>query len=231
VYNPSGIGFSKDRALSGTNDSDDSSLPYNPSSSIHFNNGLGSDLGNTTISDDASSFNSSSHKFIYDPGDDRYNSTIKANSVHEGNNDPGSGIHFNNSLGSDLGNTAISNDASSFNSSCHKFIYDPGGDRSNSTTEANSACEGNDNPSSDTNHKHNFIYDPAVTSSSTTQPSPQHMMLTSFLPSNLHRSNILTSMPHHHLQPSSIHSFLQPTCCHSQMKTPMQRHSPTFKMS
>jgi len=74
-----------------------------------------------------------------------------------------SSIHFDNGLGSDLGNTAISNNTSSFNSSHRKFIYNPGSDGSNSTTEADSACEGNDNPGGDTNHerdKHDFIYNP-----------------------------------------------------------------------
>jgi len=77
--------------------------------------------------------------------------------------DPGSGIHFDNVLGSDLGNTAISDNASSFNSSRRKFVYDPGSNGSNSTTEADSVCEGNNNPGGNTNHErdeHNFIYNP-----------------------------------------------------------------------
>jgi len=78
--------------------------------------------------------------------------------------DPSGSIHFDNGLGLDLGNTAISNNASSFNSSRHKFVYDPGGDGSNSTTKADSVCEGNDNPGGNTNHEHDerdFIYDPS----------------------------------------------------------------------
>ena len=92
MYDPSGIGFSKDSTLSG----------------IHFDNGLGSDLSNTTISDDASSFNSSRHKFVYDPGSDRSNSTTEADSAREGNNDPGG-------------------DTNHERNECD-FIYDPGGD-------------------------------------------------------------------------------------------------------
>jgi len=83
VYNPGGIGFSKDSALGGTNDGDNSSLPYDPSGGIHFDNGLGSDLGNTAISDDTSSFNSSHCKFVYDPGGDLLVNNTTISTAHD----------------------------------------------------------------------------------------------------------------------------------------------------
>src|SRR6267142_1851994 len=53
VYDPSGIGFSKDSTLSTINDGNGSSLPYNPGSNTN------------DKSDD--------HDFIYDPGGDHFN--------------------------------------------------------------------------------------------------------------------------------------------------------------
>jgi len=115
VYDPGGIGFSKHSALGGINDGDSSSLPYDPGGGIHFDNGLGSDLGNTTISNDARSFNSSRCKFVYNPGGDGSNSTTKADSAHEGNDDPG-------------GDTNHKHDE-------HDFVYNPSGNLfANNTT-------------------------------------------------------------------------------------------------
>jgi len=169
VYDPGGIGFSKDSALGSTNDGDNSSLPY----------------------------------------------------------DPGGGIHFNNSLGSDLGNTAISDDASSFNSSHHKFVYNPGGDGSNSTTEADSAHEGNNNPGGDTNHKRNFVYDPSsdlFINNTTISTAHDDTPVSCHEPAQAKHLNFNAT-------PLSIHPFLQPTRHHSQTKMPMQHCSPTFKTS
>jgi len=193
MYDPGSIGFSKDSALGSINDSDGSSLPYDPggigtSSTL---DGATQDSSDDTTDDCSPSSTHTPSPFDNDTADGHHSNDaddhrhnaifgttnnilglIKSDDSHIVYN-PGSigfskdstlgGIHFDNSLGSDLGNTAISDDASSFNSSCRKFVYNPGGDRPNSTTEADSAREGNDDPGSDTNHEcdeRDFIYDP-----------------------------------------------------------------------
>jgi len=159
AYDPGGISTSSifGNATQASTTSDDTTDDSSPSST-HVPSPFNNDAADDHHSDNA---NDHGHDTILSITDGSLD-LIKSDNSHIVY-DPGSGIHFNNSLGSDLGNTAISNDASSFNSSRHKFVYNPGGNRSNSTIKANSACEGNNDPGSDTNHecdKCDFIYDP-----------------------------------------------------------------------
>src|SRR6267142_577799 len=98
----------------------------------------------------------SSSKSLQIPGGDNNDSSSDSYIAY----DP-SGSLFDNSVGSNLSNSTISDDASSFDSS--KLVYGPGGDRSNSSTKADSAHNEDESPRSDTDDKSDdcdFVYDP-----------------------------------------------------------------------
>src|SRR6267142_1959925 len=89
----------------------------------------------------------SSSKSLQIPGGDNNDSSSDSYIAY----DP-SGSLFDNSVGSNLSNSTISDDASSFDSS--KLVYGPGGDRSNSSTKADSAHNEDESPRSDTDGDH-----------------------------------------------------------------------------
>jgi len=107
-----------------------------------------------------------------------------------------------------------------------------GGDRSNSTTKADSACEGNDDPGGDTNHecnKHDFVYNPSG-------DLPRHNMTISTvhndMPVSCHKPVQAKRLDFNaalNLQPLVHPSLPSPTRRHSQMKDANAAHSQTFK--
>jgi len=142
VYDPDSINFSGNNITSGS--------PCDSGSRLNCHSRDGCTHSNTRHSDDCGAANDSDHssvdddivydpggfsiidddKCMHNPGNDRFNNSIKINSAHDDDKsggdtndwnliyDPGGGIHFNNGLGSNLKHNSIKSNASTNNSFC-----------------------------------------------------------------------------------------------------------------